>query len=80
MNSTKGNNRPYRPYCHLDERVSDRIEALLARVDGIRLARDINKPTRFNREGEQHARRVAEADGGGPRQAGPCQTYPCSVA
>lgn len=56
------NSRPTRPGCPLDERVNDRIAALLARVEGIRLARDIAKPTLFDAAGEAHARSVAEQD------------------
>jgi hypothetical protein len=44
-----------------DQSVSDRIQALLARVEGVRRGSDL-KPTRFNAAGEQHARGVAERD------------------
>jgi hypothetical protein len=55
-----------------DQTVADRIEALLARVEGVKLARDL-KPTTFNERGEQHARAVAARDQGGGR-SGPKTT------
>lgn len=45
-----------------DDTVASRIEALLARCDQLRLARDIDRPTTFNAAGERHARSVAERD------------------
>jgi hypothetical protein len=45
-----------------NERVNDKLEALLARVQGIRLARDIGRPTKFNAAGERHARAIAKKD------------------
>ncbi len=62
MNTTKGSNRPNRPVCRLDERVNDRIEALLARVAGIRRGSEIARPHVFDRDGERHANQVAARD------------------
>lgn len=45
-----------------DETVASRIEALLARCDRIRLASDLDRPTRFDERGEAHARQVAQRD------------------
>jgi hypothetical protein len=45
-----------------EQRVDDRISALLARVEGIRLARDIDRPVKFDRDGERHARRIAQQE------------------
>lgn len=75
---------PPRPH---GERVNDRLEALLARVDGLKRASTL-KPTRFDARGQQHAREAAQRDqvpendtwpeGGGA--LGPPGTTPGSVA
>ena len=44
---------------HLNERVNDRIAALLARCSTLRLARDIDRPVRFDAAGQAHAAQVA---------------------
>jgi len=46
----------------LNESVAARLEALLARCDRIRLARDLDRPHIFNAEGERHAQQVAQRD------------------
>jgi hypothetical protein len=50
-----------------DETVSSRIQALLARCEGIRRGSDCPRPVRFDRDGERHAKQVAkqEADRNG---------------
>jgi hypothetical protein len=45
-----------------DQTVADRIQALLARCDQLRRGTTITRPTQFNREGEQHARQVAQQE------------------
>ncbi len=64
MNSTIDNvpDRQRQTTIIFDQTVADRIESLLARVEGVRRGATIDRPTRFNREGERHARRVAQAD------------------
>lgn len=46
----------------LNERVAARLEALLARVDGVRRGSDIDRPVTFNADGEQHAQSIAARD------------------
>jgi len=46
----------------LNESVAARLEALLARVEGVKLASDIGRPVKFDRAGELHARRIAQTD------------------
>lgn len=46
----------------LDERVSDRISALLARCEQLRRGTDCPRPTKFNRDGQRHAEQVAARD------------------
>ncbi len=45
-----------------EETVASRIEALLARCDRVKRARDIGRPTRFDRAGEAHANQIAARD------------------
>lgn len=60
MSSTMKNGVPAVPAV-LGESVADRLEALLARVDGIKRASTL-QPTRFNAVGERHATRIAQQD------------------
>lgn len=62
MKSTIGNNRPYRPHRPIADSVADRLEALLARVAGVRRGSDIGRPTTFDVRGQRHAAAVAAAD------------------
>ncbi len=57
MNTTKESNRPKCPKRPLDERVNDRLEALLARVDGVKRGSDMHVV--FDAAGQQHAASVA---------------------
>jgi hypothetical protein len=45
-----------------DQTVADRIHALLARCEQLRRGTTIARPTRFNREGQQHAEAIAQRD------------------
>ena len=45
---------------HLDERVNDRIAALLARVEGVKRGSDLH--TRFDARGQREAQAIARAD------------------
>ena len=62
MNSTIESIRPNCPKRRLNERVNNRLEALLARVEGIRHGTEINRPTKFNAAGQAHANRIAQQD------------------
>lgn len=41
---------------------SQRIQALLARCDQLRRGTTIDRPTKFNADGERHANRIAHQD------------------
>ena len=45
-----------------EQRVDDRIQSLLARVEGVQRGSDISRPTKFDARGERHARNVARRD------------------
>jgi hypothetical protein len=45
-----------------DDTVASRIEALLARCEGIRRGSECSRPVMFDQRGERHARSVAEAE------------------
>ena len=45
-----------------DDAVASRIEALLARCDRVRRGSEIDRPTRFDEQGQQHANQVAARD------------------
>lgn len=45
-----------------NERVNDRLAALLARVEGVKRGSDIARPVLFDAQGEQHANEVARRD------------------
>ena len=45
-----------------EDNVASRIEALLARCDRIRLARDLDRPTTFDARGQAHAEQVAKQE------------------
>ena len=62
-----------------NDRVADRIQALLSRCDQLRRTRDLNRPVVFDERGEQHARSIAAADGSTP-QAQPTPVPPGSHA
>ena len=47
---------------NFDQTVRDRIESLLARVDGARRGSAIDRPHIFNADGERHAQRIAQRD------------------
>lgn len=55
------NIRPMCPTRPGDESVADRIEALLARCDGVRRGSAL-RPVVFNEQGERHANEVARRD------------------
>jgi hypothetical protein len=60
MSSTIENIRPNRPNRRLEESVADRIEALLARCEGVRRGSDL--PVLFDARGEAAAQAIAAAD------------------
>ena len=44
------------------QNIAAKLNDLLTRVNNLRLAKDIRKPTRFNAHGQAHANRVAQRD------------------
>jgi hypothetical protein len=60
--------------------VADRIEALLARVEGVRRGSDCPRPIKFDRRGEQHAQSVAARDAKSVDTAIPVTATSASVA
>lgn len=47
---------------HQSESVADRVQALLNRVAGVRRGSECDRPTKFDRRGQSHAREVARRD------------------
>lgn len=42
--------------------IATKINELLERVANVRRGSDLDRPTRFDREGEHHARQIAQRD------------------
>jgi len=58
--------------------VATKIDQLLARVAGIRRASDLDKPTKFDAEGEAAARRIAARDAAVGDESGMSERQPKS--
>lgn len=59
---------PQRTLPIIEVGVNDRIAQLLDRVSNLKLAKNLTRPVRFDRDGEQHARSVAARDAASSRR------------